>query len=79
MIQPLLKEVYLSMLVRERKKVNSLGSRLDRNPHLANKLAQATARVEGMQAHWNAANKVTEDMMAKAKKPAKRIAKKVTE
>ena len=79
MIRPLLKEVYLSMLERERKKVNSLGARLDRNPHLANKLERATARVEGMQAHWEAANKVSEDMMAKAKKPSKRIAKKVTE
>jgi len=79
MIQPLLKEVYLSMLERERKKANSLGGRLDRNPHLANKLERTNARIEGMQAHWNAANKVTDEMMAKAKKPSKRVAKKVTE
>jgi hypothetical protein len=78
MIRPILKEVYLSMLERERKKANSLSGRVDRNPHLANKLKTSLARVEAMQDSWNASNKVTADMMAQAKKPAKRIAKKVS-
>ena len=76
-IRPLIKEVYISMVERQRKKIHSLFGRLDRNPHLAKRLQDAEADLAAMEKHWADAN--AELMKAHAKKPAKRIAKKAVD
>ena len=73
-IRPLIKEVYISMVERQRKKVNSLYGRLDRNPHLKTRLADAEADLAAMEERWASATK--ELLKNSAKKPTKRIAKK---
>lgn len=77
MIRPLIKEVYISLIERQRKRIHSLYGRLDRNPHLKKRLEDAEADLAGMEQHWAAAN--AEHLKASAKKPAKRIAKKVVD
>ena len=77
MVRPLIKEVYISLVERQRKKIHSLYGRLDRNPHLKKRLEDAEADLAGMEQHWAAAN--AEHLKASAKKPAKRIAKKVVD
>lgn len=76
-IRPLLKEVYVSLLERQRKKVHSLYGRVDRNPHLKKRLEDAEADLASMEQHWASAN--AEHMKAAPKKPTKRIAKKVVD
>ena len=77
MVRPLIKEVYISLVERQRKKIHSLYGRLDRNPHLKKRLEDAEADLAGMEQHWAAAN--AKHLKASAKKPAKRIAKKVVD
>lgn len=76
-IRPLIKEVYISIVERQRKKIHSLFGRIDRNPHLAKRLEDAEADLAAMEKHWADAN--AELMKAHAKKPAKRIAKKAVD
>jgi len=77
LVRPLIKEVYISMIERQRKKIHSLFGRIDRNPHLAKRLEDAEADLAAMEKHWADAN--AELMKAQAKKPAKRIAKKAVD
>ena len=76
-IQPLLKEVYMSIVERQRKKIHSIYGRLDRNPHLKKRLEDAEADLAGMERHWAATN--AEHLKAIAEKPSKRVMKKVVE
>jgi hypothetical protein len=77
LVRPLIKEVYISMIERQRKKIHSLFGRIDRNPHLAKRLEDAEADLAAMEKHWADAN--AELMKQAAKKPAKRIAKKAVD
>ena len=76
-IQPLIKEVYMSLVERQRKKIHSLYGRLDRNPHLKKRLEDAEANMAGMERHWAEGN--AKLLKESAKKPTKRIVKKVIE
>ena len=74
MIRPLLREVYIAMVERERNKRDSLIGRVDRNPHLTKRLADCEAKLEGMAKAWDAHNaELVKD--AKPKTPKKRVAK----
>ena len=77
LVRPLIKEVYISMIERQRKKIHSLFGRIDRNPHLAKRLEDAEADLAAMEKHWADAN--AELMKQAAKKPTKRIAKKAVD
>tara|TARA_R100000655_G_scaffold11918_5_gene27940 strand:- start:1887 stop:2579 length:693 start_codon:yes stop_codon:yes gene_type:complete len=76
-IAPLLREVYVGIVEREKNKLNSLIGRVDRNPHLATRLKRCEERIEGMQKFWKEHN----EKLARAKKPStpkKRTAKVTT-
>ena len=77
LVPPLIKEVYMSLVERERKKVDRLYGRLDRNPHLKAKLERAQANLEGMQKAWDAGNKKL--LAETAKKGTKRTVKKAVD
>jgi hypothetical protein len=76
MIRPLLREVYVGMVERERNKRDGLIGRVDRNPHLKKRLDSCEAKLEGMAASWDAHNTA----LAKTLKPTtpKRRVEKVT-
>jgi hypothetical protein len=77
-LRPMIKEVYISLRERQRKKINSLYGRVDRNPHLRKRLENAEADLAAMERHWA---KTNEDLLKAqpAAKPKKRIAKKVVD
>lgn len=76
-IQPLIKEVYMAMVERQRKKIHSLYGRVDRNPHLKKRLEDAEANLAGMERHWAEGN--AKLLKGSTNKPTKRIVKKVIE
>jgi hypothetical protein len=76
-IQPLIKEVYMAIVERQRKKIHSIYGRLDRNPHLKKRLEDSEADLASMERHWAATN--AEHLKAIAEKPRKRVMKKVVD
>ena len=78
MIRPMLREIYVDLLERERKKRDSLYGRLDRNPHLKTRLEICKTRLEAMEKAWADYSKSFEPKKV-SKTPSKRVAKKVTE
>ena len=74
LIRPLLREVYVGMVERERNKRDSLMGRVDRNPHLSKRLQDCEDKLEGMTKAWDAHNaQLAKD--AKPKTLKKRTAK----
>ena len=52
MISPLLREVYVGLVEQERNKRETLYQRLDRNPHLKNRLETCERRLKLMEKAW---------------------------
>lgn len=77
MIRPLLREVYIGMVERERNKRDSLIGRVDRNPHLKKRLDECEAKLEGMTAAWDKHNAALAKTL-KPTTPKRRVAKVTT-
>ena len=77
-IEPLLHEFYVSMVEKERAKLDRLYGRIDRNPSIKTKVTLCENRLAGMQRDWD---KMTEELLSKSgkKRTNKRISKEVAD